>query len=148
MNLNLEWNVDDMSLANGVKGEIINREAQVWVWCSGCRWPSDRAWTLGEGTLRSQDVDGQSGQGEDERLTWEDRKAVTRSWGQGKKNEPSMSLIYISNQEQRQRRQNRSRAGETGRGGRRRMTTDRMGLKGETVMRVRASGLRRREEWN
>ena len=31
VNLNLEWNVDDMSLANGVKGEIINREAQVWV---------------------------------------------------------------------------------------------------------------------
>lgn len=31
VNLSLEWNADDMGLASGVKVEIINGEAQVWV---------------------------------------------------------------------------------------------------------------------
>ena len=31
MNLSLEWSVDDMGLARGVKVELISGEAQVWV---------------------------------------------------------------------------------------------------------------------
>ena len=151
MNLSLEWSVDDMGLARGVKVELISGEAQVWVWCSGCRWPSDWAWTLGEGTLKSQDVDGQSGQGEDERL-WAGR-TEKQSWGpEGRGEGMNHACPWFIHQIKSREREDKTEA-ELGKregeeGGRRRMTTDRMGPEGDTVMRVRASRLRRREEWN